>query len=148
MAFVLVAGATGRYFYLKHLEGNVARPTSASGASSFSKDEAFNILHRHRQAHRCGQRGIRRRGQRRARGHEILLHVAKDRTNATAMSIPRDLIVDIPDCATKQEDGTEKIIARQRERPLQHQPRAGGAATPAAPCARSRRSPASRSTTS
>ncbi|NED00738.1 LCP family protein, partial [Streptomyces sp. SID6648] len=40
----------------------------------------------------------------------ILLHVAKDRSNATALSIPRDLIVDIPDCETKQEDGSTKVI--------------------------------------
>jgi LCP family protein required for cell wall assembly len=40
----------------------------------------------------------------------ILLHVSKDRTNATALSIPRDLIVDIPDCPTIQEDGSEKVI--------------------------------------
>src|SRR5690606_17867445 len=40
----------------------------------------------------------------------ILLHVSKDRSNATALSIPRDLIVDIPDCPTEQEDGSRKVI--------------------------------------
>ena len=40
----------------------------------------------------------------------ILLHVSKDRTNATAMSIPRDMIVDIPECPTTQEDGSTKDI--------------------------------------
>src|SRR5205807_7227239 len=40
----------------------------------------------------------------------ILFHVSKDRTNATALSIPRDLITDIPDCPTKQKDGSTKII--------------------------------------
>ncbi|MGW7282519.1 LCP family protein, partial [Streptomyces sp. NPDC054844] len=40
----------------------------------------------------------------------ILLHVAKDRSNATALSIPRDLIVDIPDCETTQEDGSTEIV--------------------------------------
>ncbi|MFD8433236.1 LCP family protein, partial [Streptomyces coelicoflavus] len=41
----------------------------------------------------------------------LLLHVSKDRSNATALSIPRDLIVDIPDCPTTQEDGSTKVIA-------------------------------------
>ncbi|UNS97371.1 LCP family protein [Streptomyces tubbatahanensis] len=34
----------------------------------------------------------------------ILLHIAADRDSATAMSIPRDLMVDIPDC--RRRDGT------------------------------------------
>ncbi|WP_436957355.1 LCP family protein [Streptomyces sp. SudanB182_2057] len=34
----------------------------------------------------------------------ILLHLAADRTSATAVSLPRDLMVDVPSC--RQEDGT------------------------------------------
>lgn len=41
---------------------------------------------------------------------DILLHVAEDRTNATALSIPRDLIADVPDRPTKQPDGSIKTI--------------------------------------
>jgi LCP family protein required for cell wall assembly len=40
----------------------------------------------------------------------ILLRVAEDRTNATALSIPRDLIADVPDRPTKQPDGSIKTI--------------------------------------
>ncbi|GAA4689550.1 LCP family protein [Streptomyces chumphonensis] len=40
----------------------------------------------------------------------LLLHVSEDRSNATALSIPRDMLTDIPDCPTKQPDGTEKTI--------------------------------------
>ncbi|MEU6353208.1 LCP family protein [Streptomyces sp. NPDC047072] len=113
MAFVLVAGATGGYFYLKHLEGNIGTTdVGDAAASSFSKDEAFNILVIGTDK-RTGE-GNEGYGDKGSVGHadtNILLHVSKDRTNATAMSIPRDLIVDIPDCETKQEDGTTKTVA-------------------------------------
>ncbi|WP_333909835.1 LCP family protein [Streptomyces sp. ACA25] len=36
----------------------------------------------------------------------VLLHFSADRSHATALSIPRDLIVDIPDCETQQKDGS------------------------------------------
>ncbi|MET9461879.1 LCP family protein [Streptomyces canus] len=117
MAFVLVAGATGGYFYLKHLEGNVGTTdVGDAAASSFSKDEAFNILIIGTDK-RTGE-GNEGYGDAGSVGHadtNILLHVAKDRTNATALSIPRDLIVDIPDCRTKQEDGTETVVAGQED---------------------------------
>ncbi|MFI9762986.1 LCP family protein [Streptomyces sp. NPDC051963] len=113
MAFVLIALAGGGYVYLKHLEGNVSTTdVGDAGASSFSKDEAFNILIIGTDK-RTGE-GNESYGDTGSVGHAdttILLHVSKDRSNATALSIPRDLIVDIPDCPTKQEDGTEKTIA-------------------------------------
>jgi LCP family protein required for cell wall assembly len=40
----------------------------------------------------------------------LLFHVSADRSNATVLSIPRDLIVDVPDCPTKQPDGSTKVI--------------------------------------
>ncbi len=113
MAFVMVAAATGGYFYLKHLEGNVqTTDVGTAGKSGFSKDEAFNILVIGTDK-RTGA-GNESYGDAGSVGHAdttILLHVSKDRTNATAMSIPRDLVVDVPDCPTKLADGTEKIIA-------------------------------------
>ncbi|MFG2472947.1 LCP family protein [Streptomyces canus] len=117
MAFVLVAGATSGYFYLKHLEGNVGTTdVGDAAASNFSKDEAFNILIIGTDK-RTGE-GNEGYGDAGSVGHAdttILLHVAKDRTNATALSIPRDLIVDIPDCRTKQEDGSETVVAGKED---------------------------------
>ncbi|CAL9551697.1 Polyisoprenyl-teichoic acid--peptidoglycan teichoic acid transferase TagU [Streptomyces sp. enrichment culture] len=112
MAFVILAAGTGGYFYLKHLEGNVATTdVGDAGASSFRKNEAFNILVIGTDKRTgAGNEGY---GDTGSVGHadtNILLHVAKDRSNATALSIPRDLIVDIPDCPTTLEDGTEKVI--------------------------------------
>ncbi|WP_329282924.1 LCP family protein [Streptomyces sp. NBC_01451] len=113
MAFVLVAATAGGYWYLKHLEGNVQTTDVGTAAKSgFSKDEAFNILIIGTDK-RTGA-GNEAYGDAGSVGHAdttILLHVSKDRTNATALSIPRDLIVDVPDCPTVQEDGSEKIIA-------------------------------------
>ncbi|MFE9807715.1 LCP family protein [Streptomyces sp. NPDC005227] len=112
MAFVLIAASGAAYAYLKHLEGNVqATDIGDSGKDGFSKDEAFNILIIGTDK-RTGK-GNEGYGDKNSVGHadtNILLHVSKDRTNATAMSIPRDLIVDVPECTTKLDDGTEKTI--------------------------------------
>jgi LCP family protein required for cell wall assembly len=112
MAFVLVAVGAAGYLYLKHLEGNVTTTdVGSAGSKGFSKDEAFNILVIGTDK-RTGK-GNEGYGDKGSVGHadtNILLHVSKDRTNATAMSIPRDLIVDVPDCPTKQPDGTTKVI--------------------------------------
>ncbi|TVZ98140.1 LytR family transcriptional attenuator [Streptomyces sp. BK340] len=111
-AFVLVAVGTAGYLYLKHLEGNVTTTDVGDAAkNSFSKDDAFNILIIGTDK-RTGK-GNEGYGDSGSVGHadtNILLHVAKDRTNATALSIPRDLIVNVPDCETTQADDTKKII--------------------------------------
>ncbi|MDX3803978.1 LCP family protein [Streptomyces sp. AK04-3B] len=116
MAFVLVGVAGAGYLYLKHLEGNVTTTdVGSAGKSGFSKDEAFNILIIGTDK-RTGK-GNEGYGDKGSVGHadtNILLHVSKDRTNATALSIPRDLIVDVPDCPTKQPDGSEKNIPGTR----------------------------------
>ncbi|AKZ56136.1 Cell envelope-associated transcriptional attenuator LytR-CpsA-Psr [Streptomyces ambofaciens ATCC 23877] len=111
-AFVVLVAGVGGYVYLKHLEGNVSTTdVGDAGSSSFSKDEAFNILVIGTDKRTgAGNEGY---GDTGSVGHAdttILLHVAKDRSNATALSIPRDLIVDIPDCETKQEDGSTEIV--------------------------------------
>ncbi|NED78172.1 LCP family protein [Streptomyces sp. SID9944] len=112
MAFVLVGAGTAGYLILKHLEGNISSTDVGSAAKNgFSKDEAFNLLIIGTDK-RTGK-GNEGYGDKGSVGHadtNILLHVSKDRTNATALSIPRDLIVDVPDCPTKQPDGSTKVI--------------------------------------
>ncbi|MFF9808480.1 LCP family protein [Streptomyces coeruleorubidus] len=117
MAFVLVAGAGAAYFYIEHLNDNIAS-VSDDGASTggFQKDKAINILLIGTDK-RTGK-GNESYGDSGSVGHAdttILLHVSKDRSNATALSIPRDLIVDVPDCPTTQEDGSQKIIPGTRQ---------------------------------
>ncbi|MEG8279483.1 LCP family protein [Streptomyces sp. AHA2] len=112
MAFVLVAGAGAAYLYIQHLNDNIAS-VSDDGASTggFEKDKAINILLIGTDK-RTGK-GNESYGDAGSVGHAdttILLHVSKDRSNATALSIPRDLIVDVPDCPTTQDDGSQKVI--------------------------------------
>ncbi|MEU6773428.1 LCP family protein [Streptomyces sp. NPDC046759] len=117
LTFVLVVTAVGGYLYLRHLDGNISTTDTAGATSdSFSKDKAFNILligTDKRQGKGDTGYGDAEDGL----GHadtDILLHVSQDRTNATALSIPRDLITDIPDCPTRQPDGTIKTIPGTR----------------------------------
>ncbi|MFE9938985.1 LCP family protein [Streptomyces hirsutus] len=118
MAFVVLATAVGGYLYLEHLNDNI-NTVSDDGASTggFQKDKAINILLIGTDKRTgAGNDGY---GDKGSAGHAdttLLLHVSKDRTNATALSIPRDLIVDIPDCPTTMEDGTEKTIPGSRDR--------------------------------
>ncbi|MFI2429645.1 LCP family protein [Streptomyces sp. NPDC018955] len=112
MAFVVLAAGTAGYLYLEHLNDNI-QSVSDDGASTggFSKDKAINILLIGTDK-RTGE-GNGDYGDKGSAGHAdttLLLHVSKDRTNATALSIPRDLIVDVPDCPTEQEDGSQEII--------------------------------------
>ena len=112
MAFVLVAAAGAGYLYIRHLNSNITTvPDDGASTGGFSKDKAINLLLIGTDK-RTGS-GNEGYGDSGSVGHAdttILLHVSKDRTNATALSIPRDLIVDVPDCPTTQEDGTKKVI--------------------------------------
>jgi LCP family protein required for cell wall assembly len=111
MAFVLVAAVGGAYLYLRHLDGNINTTDVVGAKNGFSKDEAFNLLIIGTDK-RTGK-GNGGYGDKGSVGHadtNILLHVSKDRTNATALSIPRDLVVDIPACQVKQKDGSLRTI--------------------------------------
>ncbi|MFI7875576.1 LCP family protein [Streptomyces salinarius] len=112
MAFVVLAAATAGYLYLQHLNDNIeSLPDDGASTGGFRKDEAINILLIGTDK-RTGS-GNDGYGDKGSAGHAdttLLLHVSKDRSNATALSIPRDLIVDIPDCPTTQEDGSTKVI--------------------------------------
>ncbi|MEV0176588.1 LCP family protein [Streptomyces sp. NPDC050803] len=113
MAFLLIATAGAGYLYLQHLNDNIdSIPEDGASTGGFKKDEAINILIIGTDK-RTGS-GNEGYGDAGSVGHAdttILLHVSKDRSNATALSIPRDLVVDIPDCPTTQDDGSKKTIA-------------------------------------
>ncbi|GEC06748.1 LytR family transcriptional regulator [Streptomyces spinoverrucosus] len=112
MAFVLLAAAGAGYLYIEHLNDNItSAPDDGASTGGFQKDKAINILLIGTDK-RTGA-GNESYGDAGSPGHAdttILLHVSKDRSNATALSIPRDLIVDVPDCPTTQEDGSQKVI--------------------------------------
>ncbi|MFJ7070997.1 LCP family protein [Streptomyces sp. NPDC101115] len=116
MAVVLVGGAAGAYALYNHFDNNINTIEVAGGSEGFKKDEAFNILLIGTDK-RTGE-GNSGYGDKNSPGHAdttILFHVSKDRTNATAMSIPRDLVIDIPECETKLPDGSIKKIPGQTD---------------------------------
>ncbi|RSS51554.1 LCP family protein [Streptomyces sp. WAC01280] len=115
MAFVLVGGATGAYMLYKKLDDNihVVEPIGNQSAG-FRKGEAFNVLIIGTDK-RTGE-GNGGYGDKNSPGHAdttILFHVSKDRTNATALSIPRDLMTTIPECQSRQPDGSILTIPGQ-----------------------------------
>ncbi|MFJ3925399.1 LCP family protein [Streptomyces sp. NPDC090022] len=116
MAFLLVGGAVGGWLYYNHLNGNInTTDVGDAGSGGFKKDQPINILVIGTDK-RTGS-GNQGYGDKDSPGHAdttFLFHVSKDRTNATALSIPRDLITDIPDCPTKQPDGSTKTVPGEK----------------------------------
>ncbi|MER5689087.1 LCP family protein [Streptomyces sp. NPDC002205] len=114
MAFVLVGLSVGGYALYQHFNGNLNSVDigNAGNKDVITANAPLNILIIGTDK-RTGK-GNEGYGDKGSTGHadtNILFHVSKDRTNATALSIPRDLITDIPDCTTKQPDGSDKVIA-------------------------------------
>ncbi|GAA0683775.1 LCP family protein [Kitasatospora atroaurantiaca] len=112
-AVLLVATCGGAYYVYQHFSGNISsvdvnvgddanRPQAVAGA--------MNIL----VIGTDSRAGLGREyGDEGSVGHAdttLLFHIAKDRSNATVMSIPRDLMVPIPECTT----GTKKIPGQAR----------------------------------
>ncbi|MFE9296816.1 LCP family protein [Streptomyces niveus] len=114
-AFVLIGGAGAAYYAYQELNGNIKTiDVEGAGSGGFKKDQAVNILVIGTDK-RTGA-GNENYGDKDSVGHAdttILFHVSKDRTNATALSIPRDLITDIPDCETNTEDGKKVVPGEQ-----------------------------------
>ncbi|MGW3910187.1 LCP family protein [Streptomyces sp. NPDC005070] len=111
LGFVLLAGGTGAYLLYRHLNGNISTvDVGSAGSKNATSDDAVNILVIGSDS-RIGLGG--KYGDAGSVGHAdttILFHVAKDRSNATAMSIPRDMVTGIPDCPTKQKDGSVRTV--------------------------------------
>ncbi|WP_405677846.1 LCP family protein [Streptomyces sp. NBC_01511] len=114
-AFILVGGAGAAYYAYQELNGNINTiDVDGAGSGGFKKDQAVNILVIGTDK-RTGS-GNEGYGDKNSLGHAdttILFHVSKDRTNATALSIPRDLMTDIPDCETNTEDGKKIVPGEQ-----------------------------------
>ncbi|MEU5167380.1 MULTISPECIES: LCP family protein [Streptomyces] len=112
MAFVIVAGSAGAYTLYRKLNGNLDTvDVGDAGSRHVSADGPLDILIIGTDK-RTGE-GNEGYGDKGSTGHadtSILFHVSADRTSATAMSIPRDLMTDIPDCTTRQADGSRKVV--------------------------------------
>ncbi|MBT2493315.1 LCP family protein [Streptomyces sp. ISL-96] len=112
MGFVLVGVSVGAYVVYDRLNGNIDSVDVGDAANGASTDGPMNILIIGTDK-RTGAGNEGYGDRKNSTGHAdttFLFHVSADRTNATALSIPRDLKTDIPDCPTKHADGTETVI--------------------------------------
>ncbi|TVL88196.1 LCP family protein [Streptomyces sp. SAJ15] len=115
LAFLLVGGSVAAYLVYQHLNGNIKK-VDVGEKNAAVIDGPVNILVIG--TDKREGKGNTGYGDEGSVGHAdttILFHVSEDRTNATAISIPRDLITDIPDCFTIQDDDTKKTIPGQRQ---------------------------------
>ncbi|MFI6107417.1 LCP family protein [Streptomyces sp. NPDC051310] len=113
MGVVVVGASVGAYLIYDRLNGNLNTVDVGDAANGGSlKDGPINILLIGSDV-RTGEGNEGYGDRQNTTGHAdttFLFHVSEDRTNATAISIPRDLMIDIPDCPTKQPDGSTKVI--------------------------------------
>ncbi|MFF2654741.1 LCP family protein [Streptomyces sp. NPDC058045] len=112
MGFVLVAGSVTAYALYKHFDNNLTSvDVGTGGKDAFEPGKPIDILLIGTDK-RTGK-GNGGYGDKGSVGHadtNVLLHIAADRSNATALSIPRDLVTDVPDCTVKQSDGSDKVV--------------------------------------
>ncbi|WP_344291566.1 LCP family protein [Streptomyces synnematoformans] len=111
LAVVLFAVGTAAFLIYRKLNGNLDKIEVAGEDHAAVIDGPVNILVMGTDK-RTGE-GNTSYGDTNSPGHAdttLLFHVSEDRSNATVLSIPRDMITDIPDCKTKQEDGSWKTI--------------------------------------
>ncbi|MFG2847525.1 LCP family protein [Kitasatospora sp. NPDC048296] len=114
-ALAMVAGCGGAYYLYQHFNDNLTSVKVQLGEEAErpqAAGDALNIL----VIGTDSRQGLGREyGDEGSTGHAdttLLFHIAKDRTNATVISIPRDLMVPIPECRTDQ---GKKIPGSARE---------------------------------
>jgi LCP family protein required for cell wall assembly len=120
-AVVLVAAGTGWYFY-KKLDGNITTDTGAAAELRVWEKErptqapvaldAQNILLIGSDTRAGGNKKYGRDEGTQRSDTTILLHLAADRKSATGVSLPRDLMVDIPSCKKPDGTRTRKMFAQ------------------------------------
>ncbi|MEU3755156.1 LCP family protein [Streptomyces olivoreticuli] len=109
LAFVLVGGSLGAYLLYEHFNGNLSKVDVGVDNAAVIKGPVNILVIGTDKRSGKGNEGY---GDDGSVGHAdttLLFHVSEDRSNATAISIPRDMITDIPECTTKQ-DGKTKAI--------------------------------------
>ncbi|NEW75881.1 LCP family protein [Streptomyces rhizosphaericus] len=114
LAFLLVGGSAAAYFVYQHLNNNISKVDVGENNAAVS-DGPMNILLIG--TDRRDGKGNEGYGDAGSVGHAdttLLFHVSEDRSNATVLSFPRDMITDIPDCTVKK-DGRRKKIPGEDE---------------------------------
>ncbi|MFI1225849.1 MULTISPECIES: LCP family protein [unclassified Streptomyces] len=113
---VLVAAGAGWWLY-KKLDGNITTDTSAAAElKAYEKERPTPVVMDAQNILLIGSDS--RAGDNRKYGRDdggsqrsdttILLHLAADRKSATAVSLPRDLMVEIPSCRTADDKKTRE----------------------------------------
>ncbi|OCC09960.1 LCP family protein [Streptomyces sp. PTY087I2] len=113
---VLVAAGVGWWMY-KKLDGNITTDTSAAAElKAYEKERPTPVVMDAQNILLIGSDS--RAGDNRKYGRDdggsqrsdttILLHLAADRKSATAVSIPRDLMVEVPGCRTADDKKTRE----------------------------------------
>ncbi|MFE7116369.1 LCP family protein [Streptomyces sp. NPDC057654] len=109
LAFLLVGGSVTGYLVYQHFNNNIDK-VDVGVNNAAVVDGPVNILVIG--TDKRDGKGNKGYGDDGSVGHAdttLLFHVSEDRSNATALSIPRDMITDIPECETSQ-DGVKKTI--------------------------------------
>ncbi len=117
---VLAAAGTGWWFYRK-LDGNIQTDTTAAHElDKYEHDRPAAVVHDAQNLLLIGSDS--RAGSNSAYGRDdggsqrsdttILLHLAADRRSATAVSLPRDLMADIPACGRPDGGSTKAQFAQ------------------------------------
>lgn len=115
VALLLVAGCAGGYLVLQHLNGNINKVDVGEQNPAVTKGPVNILIIGTDAREGKGNEGY---GDKGSPGHAdttLLLHVSADRSNATALSIPRDMITDIPSCSTKRPGKPTKHIPGQQD---------------------------------
>ncbi|MFI1500824.1 LCP family protein [Streptomyces platensis] len=115
VGFVLVAGCGAAYYLYQELDGNISKVDVGVENDAVSEGPVNLLIIGTDSRSGRGNGGY---GDAGSVGHAdttILMHISKDRTNATALSIPRDMITDIPNCPTKQKDGSKKTVPGENQ---------------------------------
>ncbi|MFV5991557.1 LCP family protein [Streptomyces sp. NPDC056231] len=117
---VLVAAGVGWWLYRK-LDSNIRTDTAAAAElRAYEKERPPSVVHEAQNIlligsdSRAGDNGRygRSYGGSQRSDTTILLHLPADRKSVTAMSLPRDLMVEIPRCRTSDGKRTDKQFAQ------------------------------------
>ncbi|MFE2020835.1 LCP family protein [Streptomyces sp. NPDC059499] len=114
LTLVLVGTSAYAYYWYDRLDGNISTVDVGDvGSDTVLGDGPVNILIIGNDV-RVGKGNEAYGNRSNVTGHAdttLLFHISEDRSNATVVSIPRDLMTKIPDCDTRQPDGSTKVIA-------------------------------------
>jgi LCP family protein required for cell wall assembly len=114
LGVILVAGLTGGYVLYSHLNGNINKVDVGMHNNAVTHGPVNILVMGTDSREGKGNTGY---GDMGSVGHAdttFLFHVSADRTNATALSIPRDMVTDIPNCPTKQKNGSTRNVPGQQ----------------------------------